>query len=118
MVHHSLLTNPYKMYIFERSVTCSLFQELYSHIDKNSGEKFENMFLVKITSKRTFLNENRDEKNDTWKHTVTLERKIDTSPVFKYTQKKLWCYFIYSLLTLVATPISKPASWALGIVEP
>ena len=31
------------------------FQELYSHIDKNSGEKFEDMFLVKIASKGTFL---------------------------------------------------------------
>ena len=27
------------MSIFERSVTCSFFQELYSHIDSNSGEK-------------------------------------------------------------------------------
>ena len=34
-----LYTNPYKMSIFQRSVTCSFFQELYSHIDKNSGEK-------------------------------------------------------------------------------
>ena len=32
-----------------------LFQELFSHIDKNSGEKFEDMFLVKIASKRTSL---------------------------------------------------------------
>ena len=30
-------------------------QELYSHIDKNSGEKFEDMFLVMIASKRTSL---------------------------------------------------------------
>ena len=29
--------------------------ELYSHIDKNSGEKFEDMFLVKIASKGTSL---------------------------------------------------------------
>ena len=28
---------------------------LYSHIDKNSGEKFEDMFLVKIASKGTSL---------------------------------------------------------------
>ena len=47
------------MSIFERSVTCSFFQELYSHIDKNSGEKFEDMFLVKIASKGTSLTENR-----------------------------------------------------------
>ena len=32
------------------------FQELYSHIDKNSGEKFEDMFLVKIAKKGTSLN--------------------------------------------------------------
>ena len=31
------------------------FQELYSHMDKNSGEKFEDMFLVKIASKGTSL---------------------------------------------------------------
>ena len=38
------------MSIFERSVTCSFSQELYSHIDKNSGgggEESEDMFLVK-----------------------------------------------------------------------
>ena len=55
MVHHSLRTNPYKMSIFERSVTLVFFQELYSHIDKNSGEKFEDMFLVTIVSKGTSL---------------------------------------------------------------
>ena len=27
------------------------FQELYSHIDKNKGEKFEDMFLVKIVTR-------------------------------------------------------------------
>ena len=43
------------MLIFQRSVTCSFFLELYSHIDKNSGEKFEDMFLVKIASKGTSL---------------------------------------------------------------
>ena len=31
------------------------FQELYSHIDKNSGEKSEDMFLVKLASKGTSL---------------------------------------------------------------
>ena len=30
---------PYKMSIFQRSITCSLFQELYSYIGKNSGGK-------------------------------------------------------------------------------
>ena len=39
MVHTSLRTNLYKMFIFERSVICSYFKELCSHIDKNSGEK-------------------------------------------------------------------------------
>ena len=37
MVHHFLRTNPHKMSIFERSVTCGFFQELYSHIEKKSG---------------------------------------------------------------------------------
>ena len=32
------------------------FQELYSHIDKNSGKKFEDMFLVKIANKGISLN--------------------------------------------------------------
>ena len=45
------------MSIFERSVTCSFFQECYSQIDKYSGEKFEDMFLVKIADKGTSLNE-------------------------------------------------------------
>ena len=31
------------------------FQELHSHIDNNTGEKFEDMFLVKIASKGTSL---------------------------------------------------------------
>ena len=31
------------------------FQELYSHINRNSGEKFKDMFLVKIASKGTSL---------------------------------------------------------------
>ena len=44
------------MFIFERSLTCGFFQELYSHVDKNSGEKFEDMFLVKIGSKGTSIN--------------------------------------------------------------
>ena len=48
------------MSTFERSVTCSFFLELYSHIDKNSGEKFEDMFLVKIASKGPSLKEGPD----------------------------------------------------------
>ena len=39
------------MSIFQMSVTCSFFQDLCSHIDKNPWGKFENMFLVKIASK-------------------------------------------------------------------
>ena len=40
IVHHFLRRNSYKMSIFQRSVTYSFFfQEPYSHIDKNSGEK-------------------------------------------------------------------------------
>ena len=31
------------------------FQELYSQTDENSGEKFEDMFLVKIASEGTNL---------------------------------------------------------------
>ena len=44
-----------KMSIFEMLVTWSLFQKFYSHIDSNSGEKFEDMFLFKMASKGTFL---------------------------------------------------------------
>ena len=47
--------NPHKMSIFQRSITCSFFPELYLHIYKNSGEKFEDMFLVKIAHKGTSL---------------------------------------------------------------
>ena len=54
-VHHFLHTILYKMSIFERSVTFGFFQELYSHIDKNSGKKFEDIFLVKIVNKGTSL---------------------------------------------------------------
>ena len=36
-------------------VGSSFFLELYSHIDKNSMETFEGMFLVKIASKGTSL---------------------------------------------------------------
>ena len=43
------------MSIFERSVSCSCFQGLYSHIDKNSGKKFEDMFLVEIANNGTSL---------------------------------------------------------------
>ena len=35
------------------------FQELYSHIDKNSWEKFQDMFLVKIANKGTSLKQKK-----------------------------------------------------------
>ena len=40
------------------------FQELYSHIEKNSGKKFEDMFLVKIASKGTSLRFSNKRRND------------------------------------------------------
>ena len=57
MVHHFLRTNPYKMSFFQRSVTCSFFFRNCTDvlIDKNSGGKVWDMFLVKIASKGTFL---------------------------------------------------------------
>ena len=53
MVHHFLRTNPYKMSIFERSVTCSFFRNCTHILTRTQGEKFEDMFLVKIASKGT-----------------------------------------------------------------
>ena len=56
MVCHFLRTNPYKMSIFERLVTCSFFFRNCSHIlTRIQGQKFEDMFLVKIASKGTSL---------------------------------------------------------------
>ena len=44
------------MFISVRSVTGRFFvQKLFSHIDKNSEGKFEDMFLVKIANKGTSL---------------------------------------------------------------
>ena len=45
MVNHFLSTNPYKLSIFERSITCRSFRELYSSADKISGEKVLRMYL-------------------------------------------------------------------------
>ena len=39
MVHNFLHTSPHKVSIFETSVRCSIFPELDSHIDMNSGQK-------------------------------------------------------------------------------
>ena len=39
MVHNFFHSNPHKVSVFERSVTCSIFPELDSHIDMNSGQK-------------------------------------------------------------------------------
>ena len=49
-------TNPYKMSIFEWSVTCSFFSGIVHILTRNQGKNFENMFLVKIASKGTSLN--------------------------------------------------------------
>ena len=52
----SFSPNPYKMSIFERSVTCSFFFRNCTHIlTRTQREKFEDMFLVKIASKETSL---------------------------------------------------------------
>ena len=57
MVHHFLRTNPYKMSIFQRSVTCSFFFRNCTHtLTRTQGKKFEDMFLVKVASKGTSLN--------------------------------------------------------------
>ena len=46
------------MSIFERSVTCSSFSRNCTHIlTRTQVEKFEDMFLVKIASKITSLND-------------------------------------------------------------
>ena len=55
MVHHFLHTNPHKRSILQRSVTCSFFRELYSHIDKKSGEKVWGYVSRQIASKGTSL---------------------------------------------------------------
>ena len=48
-------TNPYKMSIFQRSVTCSFFRNCTHILTRTQGKKFEDMFLVKIASKGTSL---------------------------------------------------------------
>ena len=55
-VHHSLRTNPYKMSIFQRSVTCSFFRNRAHILTRTQGKKFQDMFLIKIASKGTSLN--------------------------------------------------------------
>ena len=58
MVHHFLLTNPYKISIFQMSVTWSFFFWSCTHIlSRSQEEKFEGMFLVKIENKGTSLNQ-------------------------------------------------------------
>ena len=47
------------MSILQRSVTCSFFQELYSHIDKNSEEK-NWAYVSRQNSKGISLNEVAD----------------------------------------------------------
>ena len=49
MVHRFPRTDPYKMSIFERSVTCSFFYRNCIHIlTRIQKKKFEDMFIVKI----------------------------------------------------------------------
>ena len=49
---------PYKMSIFERSITCSFFFMNCTHIlTGTQGEKFEDMFRVKIANRGTTLKE-------------------------------------------------------------
>ena len=56
MAHHFLRTNPYKMSIFQRSITCSFFRNCTQILTRTQGKKFEDMFLVKVASKGTSLN--------------------------------------------------------------
>ena len=44
-------SNPYKMSIFESSVTCSFFSGIVLTYLQELREKFEDMFLVKIANK-------------------------------------------------------------------
>ena len=55
MVHHFLYANPYKMSMFERSVTCSFFRNCTQILTRTEGKKFEDMFLVKMANKGTSL---------------------------------------------------------------
>ena len=70
------------MSIFQRSVTCGFFQELYSHIDKNWGGKFKDMFLVKIASKGTSLRQQQKYKEPACLELVLrkkIENEVDTT---------------------------------------
>ena len=54
-------TDPYKMSIFQRSVTCSFFFRNCTHIlTRTQGKKFEDMFLIKIASKGTSSTEQKN----------------------------------------------------------
>ena len=56
MAHHFLHTSPYKMSVFERSVTYSFCSRNCTHIlIRTQGKKFEYMFLIKIANKGTSL---------------------------------------------------------------
>ena len=55
MVHHSLRTNPNKMSIFRRLVTCNFLRHCTHILTRFQGEKFEDIFLVKIASKGTSI---------------------------------------------------------------
>ena len=53
MVHHFLCTNPYKISIFQRSVTCIFFRNRTHVLTRTQRKVFEDMFLVKIANKGT-----------------------------------------------------------------
>ena len=73
MVNHFISTNPYKLLIFERSVTCRFFCGLYSSVDKNLGKKFEDVFLFKIANKGTTLRNPSIEPQETSRN---IEKRI------------------------------------------
>ena len=65
------------MSISERPATSTFFfQKLYSHIDKNSGGKFEDMFLIKIASKGTSLDPSTHLRLDLKKNDWVLDGVI------------------------------------------
>ena len=66
------------------------FQELHSHIDKNSGKKFEDMFLVKIANKGTSLSISVDDRQGA--HLMLL--KIDENyNAIAFAKSRSGCVF-------------------------
>ena len=84
MVHHFLHTSPCKMFVFERSVTCSFFSRNCTHILTRSQWKRLSMFLVIIASKGTSLRMRESNsipsgkyKGFTFAHLVLLDFNTD-----------------------------------------